>query len=140
MLQEHRVLLYTHWSSNYDSLYSAINYDVWNPKNLYQHALLNFFHFSWHLKHLCSRFSIFSKIKTQGVGRTLESYEIIRASDRSRKKSQILEDFQRQIHAKTGRFCRNFQGKLRRKTIGKKWSISSKCGQISLEIEFDKRF
>ena len=41
-----------------------------------------------------------------------------RASDRSRKKSQIMRDFHRQICEKDGRFRGNFLGKFRWRAIG----------------------
>ena len=47
-----------------------------------------------------------------------------RASGRSRKKSQILRDFQGQIRGKNGRFRRNFRGQFCWKMIGKEWPIS----------------
>ena len=50
---------------------------------------------------------------------TLVIISYIRASDNSRKKSQISRDFWGQNRGKIGRFRGNFQGKLGRKAIGK---------------------
>ena len=62
-------------------------------------------------------------------------YYLVRASDRSWKKSQILGNFEGQIRGKIRRFHRNFGANFAKKQLANNgqilWEVS---GQISLEI------